>query len=310
MSFSKVFSITLLVLSILTGCANGSVEIPQTLPDMEPDLAGLSFTEAEFPRLDGSTATIPLGEALAALMMGKNRAECAEYAKFSGTNEAYKKLVSGRASILLVYEMPDDASAYIQGYAAQLETAPIGRDALVFVVNARNPIDNLTTQQVIDIYSGKIRNWKDVGGADEEIAAYQRNAESGSQTLMQKLVMKNTPMMRARHNFVVTTMAYVAVAVAAYENGRSAIGYNVFYYLAEMQKDKNIKILSIDGVLPSKESIRSGKYPFVNDFYAVIRGSAAEDGPERLLFRWLQTAEGKALIDHENYVTSSERIAQ
>jgi phosphate transport system substrate-binding protein len=285
---------------ICSGCKKNT-RTPDLPPNL-PDVSGLSISENEFPRLDGSTSTIPLGEAIAAIMTGKDRAACKQYAKFTGTNEAYINLVNGDTDILVVYEMPDEAAAYIQEKGAELEIAPIGRDALVFIVNSQNPIDSLTTQQIIDIYSGKITNWQEVGGKDEAIAAYQRNDTSGSQTLMKKLVMNETPLMLPRENFIAWGMNEIITSVATYDNSHSAIGYNVYYYVTEMKKDPNIKILAVDGVEPNNKTIAGGEYPFVNDFYTVIRKSAKKNSTERLLFDWLQSDEGQMLIDAEGYV--------
>ena len=263
------------------------------------DVLGLTLQEYEFPSMDGSTATLPLGEAIAALMMGKNRDECKQYAEFTGTNTAYKRLIDNAADIIIVYEQPDDAAEYRPD--AKLESAAIGSDALVFMVNVQNPIESLTAQQVADIYSGKITNWSEVGGEDADITAYQRNATSGSQTLMAKLVMGDTPMMAARENYMKSGMSDIITAISEYDNGEYAIGYNVYYYVAAMIKDPNIKIIAIDGVNPSKDTIANGEYPFSNNFYAVIRKDSSENSPERRLFHWLQTVEGRALIDFEGY---------
>lgn len=304
MTYWKNIRFTVIILSIVLlicgGCTNDKAE--SDLPDDLPKTKGLSLTEEEFPRLDGSTSTIPLGEALVAIMTGKDRAESKKYAEFSGTNEAYQNLADNNTDLLLVYEMPDEAATYIKKKNVEFDIAPIGCDALVFIVNAQNPVDNLTTRQIIDIYAGKITIWKEVGGKDEEIAPYQRNDSSGSQTLMKKLVMNWTPLMPTRENLIAWGMNEIITAVATYDNSYSAIGYNVYYYVSVMRKDPNIKILAVDGIIPSNETIANGEYPFVNDFYAVIRKNAPQNSPERLLFSWLQSAEGQMLIDAEGYV--------
>ena len=275
--------------------------------DIYSDIIGLSLSEEEFPKLDGSTATIPLGEALAAFMMSKDRGECKKYTKFSGTNDAYKRLVDRKADLLLVYEKPNDADEYLQHNSTEIEMVAIGKDALVFFVNAKNPINNLSYEQIVDIYSGKITNWKDVGGQDKDIAAFQRNETSGSQTLMIKLVMKGEALMPARENYISHTMSGIINAIADYDNGQFAIGYNMYYYVTEMNEDPNIKILSIDKIFANKATILGGEYPFVNDFYAAIRKNTPEQNPERLLFRWLQSTEGQALIESEGYSILSKK---
>jgi len=69
-----------------------------------------------------------------------------------------------------------------------------------------------------------------------------------------------------------------------------------------MKDDENVKMLAVDGVTPEYETIAGGQYPFVNDFYVVIRKDAPKDSSQRKLFEWIQSAEGKALIDLEGYV--------
>ena len=320
-----------LMLAVVAGCAilpiKETIDFEGVSGDILLDVLGL-LSEDDFPRLDGSTATKPLGEALAALIMGKDRAACKEFADFSGTNEAYIRLADGEADLLLVYEMPSEADEYVRDQASSFEIASIGMDALIFMVSTLNPVDNLTTQQIIDIYawpeyrinyfwaphthhiSGKITNWRTVGGKDAPILAFQRNNDSGSHTLMKKLVMGETPLAPAQKHLIVYSMSEILNVIADYDNGPNSIGYNVYYYVAEMEKDPHVKILSVDGVAPGNDTIASGKYPFVNDFYAVIRATAKPDSPERLLFRWLQTVEGQLLIEAEGYVAlhSQERI--
>lgn len=69
---------------------------------------------------------------------------------------------------------------------------PFAREAFVFIVNADNPVNSLTEQQVRDIFSGAITNWRTVGGNDQEIQTWQRPEDSGSQTVMQSQVMKKS----------------------------------------------------------------------------------------------------------------------
>lgn len=105
-----------------------------------------------------------------------------------------------------------------------------------------------------------------MGGEDAKIAPYQRNETSGSQTLMKKLVMNETKLSPARENFIANSMSDILKALASYENGRFAIGYNVHYYVTEMDNDPNIKILSVDGVYPGNDTIASGTYPLLMIF--------------------------------------------
>ena len=267
----------------------------------EAGLEGLlSFTEADFPRIDGSTATIPLGEAAAAVLMGIDRADAGRFAVFSGTDRSFRNLVEGTVDLLIVYEPAEETLREIGGTEG-LNMAPIGYDGLVFIVNAANPVDSLSVDQVRDIYTGVITNWSEVGGEDAAIAPFQRNHTAGSHALMMSLLMKDTPLMTPIQTYIFGGMGSLLSSVAEFDSGRHAIGYNVFFYVAEMMRNPNVKILRINDVAPSRQSISSGEYPLRNPFYAVIRADEPEGSPAYKIFRWLQSPEGQALIYLEGY---------
>ncbi len=262
---------------------------------------GFRFTPENMPRIDGSTATIPLISAVRSVLLGIEREDGVTV---SGTDNAYVKLIDGEADVLLVYAPAQSSLDYAEEQGAGLEMAPIGKDALVFLVNVKNPVLSLTPEQLVGIYSGQIANWKDAGGGDAEIRAYQRQTRSGSQTMMDKLVMKGTPMAQAPEGYVIGEMGTLVDAVAVYDGAEYSIGYNVYYYVSRMKLDEHVRLLEVGGVAPSVESISSGEYPFVNDFYAVIRSDAPEGSPERILFDWIQSEGGQALVRFEGYATA------
>jgi phosphate transport system substrate-binding protein len=257
------------------------------------------FTRDNMPRIDGSTANIPLISAVRSVLLGIARED---NIAVLGTDSAYVSLIDGKTDILLVYAPAQASLDYAQKKNVKLEMLPIGKDALVFLVNKKNTLTNLTEKQIVDIYSGKITNWKDVDGKDAVIIPYQRQLLSGSQTMMDKLVMKGTKMMDAPSTYYIGAMNSLVDAVAVYDGAENAIGYNVYYYVSTMKLDENIRLLSVGGVAPSTKSIASGAYPFVNDFYVVIRADAPKDSPQRILFNWIQSKDGQALVAHEGYV--------
>ena len=146
----------------------GNIEIP-------------SFDKNEFPKLDGSTATIPLGQMMYRMSTGATELDAATDIKFSKTTESYIKLLNSEVDLVIAYEAGDKAKNY-PGYS-DLIIEPIGMDALVFLCNQKNPVDNLSTDDIKGIYTGKIRNWRDVGGEDKDIIPFQRPENSGSQTI-------------------------------------------------------------------------------------------------------------------------------
>lgn len=269
----------------------------------EPPVTAPHFTREEFPRLDGSTSTAPLAVAMAALMLGESEEDVKELISFNRTTNSYYNLLNGFADLLIVSEGNEEVYAERERLGFAWEQTPFATDAFVFVVNEANPVESLTIDQVRKIYTGEITNWKEVGGLDEPIIPLQRNPEAGSQSLMEKLVMQGTPMMEPPTQYVATSMGGLMEAVRGYDSSAGAIGYSVYYYAEEMRAAQGLKLLSIEGVAPEPEAIRSGAYPLTNPYYVVIPASAPEGSPAHVIRDWLLSEEGQKLAAGQGYVS-------
>lgn len=299
-----ILTALVLLLSLLFGCTQQPTETTQpTTESTEPQGEMFTFTRENFPKMDGSTSMVPLGEAIASVLLGENREDVGDLVQFNRTTQSFYNLTYGDCDILIVGEPNAEVYTYMEeeGFEAEIET--IATDALIFVVNADNPVDNLTTEQVRKIYSGEITNWKDVGGNDAPIEAFQRNEGAGSQALMVKLVMQELEFANTQTDYIIGTMGGLMEVIKSYDNSANAIGYSVYYYANDMRMADGLKILSIDGVKPSAETIRSGEYPHRNAYYCVIPADAAEETPNRILRNWLLSKEGQYLVYQEGYVS-------
>lgn len=264
------------------------------IPQMKPE---------EFPRVDGSTATLPLTQGLYRLTTDGSEEEALEAVVHTKTTNAYYQLMNGKTDLVVAYEAPESFFEDAREQGVELEIKPIGKDALVFLANVGNPVSSLTQAQLVDIYSGKLTNWSQVGGEDQEIVAFQRPPGSGSQTLMEKLVMGQTPMEEAPMDQIQSEMGELIDAVASYKNEQNAMGYSVYFYARNMYAQPDLKFMAVDEVLPDNETIRSGQYPYVNEFYAAVRKDESEGTRARELFDWLTADEGQAFIESLGYVS-------
>ena len=299
---------------ILTACkgddtpassASTSPEAPaSSVSELEP--IGL-FTVEDFPKLDGSTACIPLMAQMMADTTGIDLEVAQSGISVSTTAYAWENFglypdEEYTARMLVVYEAPDYVKEELKEANAQLEQKPIGRDALVFIVNENNPVKSLTQQQLKDIYAGKITNWKEVGGEDLAIVPFQRGEDSGSQTLFRKLLIQGGELMDPPTELAPAAMGELVDSIAAYNNSANAIGFSVYYYIDQMYSQPGLRLLAVDGVTPSNDTIASESYPLCNEFYAVIHPDAAADSPERILYDWLDTDAGQDCIKKSGYV--------
>ena len=276
---------------------------PTPIPTPEPTEKPFTFTRANFPRLNGSTSTAPLAEAICARLLGEDPENVGDLIQFSRTTNSYYALMDGRADLILAAECNEQVEARREDIHFEWLKTPFATDAFVFVVNEQNPVDSITVEEARGIYTGEIVNWSQLGGLDEAIIPFQRNPGAGSQTLMEKLVMQGTPMMEAPADYVVSSMEGLMKAVKSYDDSAGAIGYSVYYYAQEMRAARGLKILRVEGVEPTAETIRAGTYPLVNPYYVAISALKGEDSPTRKLYDWVLSPEGQALAAEMGYVS-------
>ncbi|ELH6242152.1 PstS family phosphate ABC transporter substrate-binding protein, partial [Escherichia coli] len=260
----------------------------------------IQFTQ-NWPRLDGATAAYPIyASAFYALSVLPEDFHEWEYLANSRTPEAYNKIVKGNADIIFVAQPSGGQKKRAEESGVTLIYTPFAREAFVFIVNADNPVNSLTEQQVRDIFSGAITNWRTVGGNDQEIQTWQRPEDSGSQTVMQSQVMKNVRMISPQETEVASMMEGMIKVVAEYRNTNNAIGYTFRYYATQMNDDKNIKLLAINGIAPTAENIRNGKYPYIVDAFMVTRENTTSETQK--LLEWFLTPQGQSLVEDVGYV--------
>ena len=307
----RIFVIMLVAAALLlSACKNDVASTTHDLGwDTQPDTPlfreEYRFTRENFPRMDGSTSTVPLAQAAACVLLGETRESVEELVVFNRTTQSFRNLAAGLCDILIVAEPSPDVFEELKGQRFEIEIAPIATEALVFIVNASNPVDSLTHEQIKGIYTGKITNWREVGGEDIEIVAYQRDPEAGSQVSMEKLVMDGLEMTAAPTQSVPTAfgMGDLIEALKGFDGSANAIGYTMFYYAEEMRMAEGLKIIAVGGVAPGDNTIRAGEYPFLNPYFAVIGANEPDDSPARIMYNWLLSDEGQALVSHEGYVS-------
>ena len=263
----------------------------------------LSYLREDFPKIDGSTSLIPLEAGIRAEIFGKTMEEATLDVEHSSTWDSFYSLTSGEADMIFSVPLSEQQWEYADKQGIMLEAIPVAYEGFVFVVNANNPVDVLTQQQLRDIYSGKITNWKEVGGNDAEIIAYQRNNDSGSQNYMIEF-MGDVPLMDAPKEKRPGSMSGLMDVIAVNDNAENAIGYSVYAYAADMYGNGDeIKFIKVDGAEVNKNSMAKGEYPLMGYNYAVFDSKKAEDSNVRKLVEWMISDEGQLAVAKAGYVT-------
>ena len=238
----------------------------------------------------------------------------------SDTDYAYERLLDGKIDIFFG-SMPSNEQLQIARQTEkELVITPIAKDALVFYVSEENPIDGLSSEQLRNIYSGKIKNWKKVGGINKKIHAFQRPYYSDSQTMMEYFmgdIPLKKPLISTRIMYDLDGDFGSGHYVASYQNSETSLGYSFRYYatlmINEVANDDGeegssaIKFLAVDGVYPDTETIRSGEYPLTTQLYAITvidsqTGKYSKDTIEPFL-EWMTGPQGQKLVTDTGYVS-------
>lgn len=179
-----------------------------------------------------------------------------------------------------------------------LTVTPIAFDGLAVVVNQSNPVQNVTREQLYDIYKGKITNWKQLGGADQKIAVVTRETSSGSRYSFESLL-GLTKVVNGRlvsdinpDNLVVNSNSMVKTIV---NHNKQAIGF-----ISTGSVDRSIKAIQFEGVDASQKNISSGRYELSRPFLVLYKtGQLDKDSSE--FIRYLKGREAKTLIAEYGY---------
>ncbi len=263
--------------------------------------------ESDYPRLDGATALYPIYSAFAKAVYPQevleDKEDRAHYnnelLQCTTTTQAYKKIVDGTADMIFVAAPSEEQEKYAYENGVELIFTPIGKEAFVFFVNARNKLDDITVEQIQKIYSGEITTWEELGIKHlGEIKAFQRDEGSGSQSALIRL-MNGKELMTPPKEDVINAMGGIISETADYKNHRNAIGYSFRFYSTEMVKNKKIKLLSMNGIEPTIENIENGTYPIASNFYAVTRSDASEN--TKKLLEWILSEQGQEIIRLTGY---------
>ncbi|MBQ3151157.1 MAG: substrate-binding domain-containing protein [Clostridia bacterium] len=281
------------------------VDVKKFLPHEEDsELARIETDfalEGDLPVLDGAAALVPVYASIIDNVYpkgsvtyeggtfsddnyyGENFAKDSKM-QYKNTVRGYTAIVDGDTDILFCASPSKEQMLYAKEKGVELEYVPVGLEAFVFFVNKNNPVDSLTAEQIRDIYGGKYRNWKDVGGANRIINPLSRIPGSGSQSAMDAF-------MGERETGAKSPLAFFG----------ASIGFSFRYYMDGIVGNENVKMLSLNGVYPSEENIRNGTYPIIAEFYAIYRKDNENENIQKLI-DWLLSEEGQNLIEKSGYV--------
>lgn len=316
--------VLLITLFLLPGCANSRdaerPAEPQTPVEQNThgqtimltpsgEAAAIGITAENYPRIDGSTSTLPLVQRIYQRMFVPAD-DPEDYwpgmpDKASKTIKSYELLIAGDVDLIVVPDPSQEVREMARSAGMELEYIPVGAEGLVFITHQDNPVNDIDGSQVQKIYTDmSIADWADIGGKNGRIVPICRNADSGSQAQIENLVLggkrinptvEENYMERDMNGMVQMVEEYRYFAKDGEENAY-ALGYTLYYYIQITQSvagEMAIKTLAFDGVAPTPETILSREYPLAINYYAVMRKDLPGEHSARKIAEWLTTTEGQ-----------------
>ena len=276
----------------------------------EPSELQFQYPTGIHLRMDGATALYPVYAAFvqAVYVDGRDGPPYTDIASCTNTVSAYNRLISRDVDVIFAAAPSAEQLDQAARAGMELHLTPIGREAFVFFVNSKNPVDNLTVEEIQRIYTGEITNWREVGGRNQPIRPFQRAANSGSQSRLERL-MDGLPLIEPEREDRISAMDGIIRQVADYRNFSNALGFSFRFYATEMVTDGDIRLLAVNGVPPTKETIRDGSYPLTGEFYAVTASTAGMPAPESYNKRlgafldWILSEQGQEIVEKTGYVS-------
>jgi phosphate transport system substrate-binding protein len=183
----------------------------------------------------------------------------------------------------------------------------IARDAIAVVVNPENPVDELTMQQISDIYSGKINNWLEVGGEDRPIVRLSRETNSGTHVYFLEEVLRlgqeDNKTLFSRDTLLLPSSEGISSEI---RDNPNAIGYDGLGYVTP-----DLKVIGVSRrvgeptIYPSADSVNNNTYPIARDLYMYTNGQP--EGAVKEYLDWIFTSEAQEIVAELGFVPVSTR---
>jgi phosphate transport system substrate-binding protein len=264
------------------------------IPAVAVILLASSFAEQSKITVKGSDTMVILAQKWAELYMKKNPSATIQVTG-GGSGVGITALINGTTDICNASRPMKQTE--IEKLKARYNTLgvqiPCAKDGITIFLNEANKVEELTLKQLSDIYQGKIRNWKEVGGNDAEIRMYGRENSSGTYTYFHDEVVK------ADYAASVQSLPGTAAVVNAVKKDVNGIGYGGAAYAVGVKHAKVKKDANSPAFLPTAESIGKGDYPITRFLYMYLRNRPT--GETKKYIDWILSQEGQMVVTEVGY---------
>ncbi|PKQ30065.1 MAG: hypothetical protein CVT60_02070 [Actinobacteria bacterium HGW-Actinobacteria-10] len=287
MKAPKVFALSLVLVAALslTGC--GTSETTDGTSD-SGELTG-SIT------VQGSDTMVNLSQAWAEAFQADN-AGVSVSVNGGGSGTGIASLINGTVDFANASrEMKDEEVDQAKGAGVDPVEIEVAKDGIVVLVNPENAVEDLSIEQIGQIYRGEITNWKDVGGVDKPIVLLGRDTSSGTyEYFKEEVVGKDAEYAKSMKNLQSSQAIVDEVGKNVDAIGYVGIGY----------ESSSIKPLDVEGVTASIDTVLDGTYPLSRGLYMYSAGEP--DGAKKAYIEWILGADGQSVVEDQGFVPLSK----
>lgn len=258
-------------------------------------LAIATLANAQNIKIKGSDTVLPLAQKEAEVFNKKGGAKISVTGGGSGVGIAC--LIDGSTDIASSSrKIKMDEKLKLQDAGKKYKEVVIAKDALSIVVNPSNPVNQLTREQIEGIFTGKITNWKEVGGADLKIVVYSRETSSGTYEFFKEFVM-------AKKNYTSSALNMPATGaiVQSVSQTKGAIGYIGLAY--DNNGVKQLKVSYDKGktyVMPSMATAKNKTYPIIRPLFLYY--NVKDEAKVKPFLDFCLSKEGQVIVEKTGYV--------
>ncbi|MDR1926003.1 MAG: phosphate ABC transporter substrate-binding protein [Planctomycetaceae bacterium] len=250
------------------------------------------FVQAQEIRIEGSTTVGPIVDAFVE-SLNQSDGKVRFTVKKTGSGDGAAALIDGRCEIAAMSRFMKDEE-YKKAVAAGRRPVPftICMDGVCFIVHQSNNVRNLTKQQVTDIYTGKIKSWRELGGADVPVVAISRDTSSGTYEVFHELAVGKSKLAAGVEYTNSNPQMFARVSTT-----EGAIGYVGIGFL-----QNGVATVKFENIVPTKESIANGTYPLSRPLYLFTDGYPKLGSPLMKFCNFFLTEEGQDVINAKGFV--------
>jgi phosphate transport system substrate-binding protein len=252
--------------------------------------------------IKGSDTMVILGQRWAEVYMSKNPGSTIQVTG-GGSGTGIAALINGTCDIAESSRPMKDTEKEQtrQKRGKEVVEFPVALDGLAVYVNERNPISELSVEQLKRIYTGAAKKWSDVGGRDERIILYGRENNSGTYVYFKEHVLENADYFPTTQTLPGTAAVINAVARDARGIGYGGIAYGKGIKHLRVKKDANSPAIE-----PSMENVISGVYPISRFLFWYLAGQPS--GDLKKLLDWVMTKDGQSVVENVGYYPLPESV--